>query len=249
MPAFVTVFLSIIQCILRPHHSLTITKNAFLNENILQQNGATITKYAGIVDCTNAICWALYADDVGEQDFHLKLALNSSWGFHPAEPTTLKIEIRYNKNTNWCCNNGHDLVVVFSQSGTNKYFANLMHINTNDGDHGMYPQWTLTNEFQPYPDYETGDVESLVAPYTEYYDRWYKLTKGSAYYTYYPPRSSNERNVQSPLTFTLQNYPSNYMLYSYTNPGILYYTFSVETLIFIKKKVKRPELQHILQCP
>eukprot|EP01084_Bolivina_argentea_P288119 494485_1 len=213
----VTNILLMFTCIiLKATNTTTITRTATVDENNLQNNGAVITTYPGSYMCPSTTCWAIYADDSYNRGFHLKLSLDSFFNFHPSYITNLTIKIYYNTNTNWP--NGRDLVVVFNQEASNKYFVTKMAIDMSN-DHAIYPRFSHLGNAPNFADYAYGNPETLVDEYNSQYSRFYKLHQKQSYWIYSPSRASNERNVQSPLTFTLQNHPSSYLVYSYTNPG------------------------------
>ena len=197
-------------------NSLSIFKTATLTPINPSDNGANITLSGGTNIYNNA--WELYdgTDNIGVQ---LILTLDSSWGFHSNQVSTLILEV--NADTNTQIDYGyHDLVVAFTQSPyTSSYFATRISMDLSD-DHAMYPDTSWTQPTYP-SSYANGDVQAWIDCVCNGYDRWVKVTKNTNTFDWYlPAEPVGSRSVTSPLTFTLENHPkANYMTYSYWNPG------------------------------
>jgi len=208
-------------------HIGSCDQHAYLTPNKLEDSGAVITALADDTACEapdsdESSCWTLVADTPGNRNFHLKLSLDDSWAFQSSGNTTLRIELMFHCEAalNFVSS---DLVVAFTRSDTDQYFANLvtMGSSTNDAD-DMYPQCSASPPSSPYAN---GDPESLVGVYsTSKETRWQKLTADGgidddddAASTVHECTSTfSQKNT---LMLTLSNHPAtNHMTYSFKKP-------------------------------
>ena len=215
----------------QPVYCLTVTKTVSLDTSNESQDGATITTLRDDVyvngvnapsngDCGFGVstCWALYAEDSDDDGYHLQLSLDDSWAFDGAATTNLTIEVVYNTETSWSGTN--NLVVAFSQSGSNAFFATKMYIDESY-EHMMYPEWDSTSPYTA----DLADGDPATRAYltgTGWYGVFLKMMDNPSNYAsetddFSPYQSS--RHVETPLTFSLSNVPGSHVLFSYTNPG------------------------------
>ena len=158
----------------------------------------------GILNSANPNQFLLDAtDDIG---YHLQVILDNPMVFHPTQITRLQIEIGSDSPIGV---DSRDLLVTFSQNSS-QYFTTFVSIDE-DSDNEIYPK---CNQTVATP-LATGDIASIVSQNISNCDRYCKACQGTG--DFIPPYIPN---IQYPLTFIIENYPTeNYMKFTCTNLG------------------------------
>eukprot|EP01084_Bolivina_argentea_P162850 283362_1 len=215
MDAMWTVFSLqlLLTMIFKTNNCLTITKTATITRYTpnFKDNGATVITLDAYEWPDR---WLLYSN----RGCELQLTLNSSWGFHPTENTTLTIEVYADTDTGYSTQ-FHYLMLAFTQTHT-KYFTTRISLNESNDDHRIYP---LCQSIQPYDQtYATGNVRTIVDAYSNTLSQFGKASLDADNDYFNPLLAVNERHVEAPLTFILFNNPmDNYLLFTYTNPNAI----------------------------
>ena len=187
------------------HSSYEIIDSAYLTPNQPSNNGAYINNHGVGIDVNQN--WVLPSTDI--EGYHLHIGSNTTFAFSATEMSTIKLEIGSNDTPAPSA----ELIVSFSQSN-NKHITTVLELGARD-DHSIFPRCSQTVPYSV----ARQDVERLVNDRDDDILRAeaaanYNMSKyGNFHPTTIPPI------VQFPLIFTLQNYPNDNMLLTYTNPG------------------------------
>eukprot|EP01084_Bolivina_argentea_P033106 61269_1 len=176
-----------------------------LNHTHLSVSGATVSILKDVTIVNNE--WLL--DTTDEIGFNLLLELDTNWAFSSTVNSVLNIHIYSDQPIP----PQTDMIVAFSQQDSQYFATNIELDQNNNNGHDINPECLYYPSKQTYLN---GNIQNIVSQNTG--ETIFKKAITSGLRPMLP--IENSPNVNYPLTFTLNNYPTqNYMNFEYNNVG------------------------------